>query len=70
MYDLLTTTELTVLQSMLFEATEAAYLLVDAKEADPSWFGRYHPYHQDLGNLFIEAGMELLERLDEDAKVA
>jgi hypothetical protein len=70
MYNLLTTKELTVLHSMLFEATEVAFLAVSAPNEDPAWFARYRLFHRELGNLFIEAGTELLLRLDEDVKAA
>jgi hypothetical protein len=70
MYNLLTTKELTTLQSMLFEATEAAFQAVTAKNEDPAWFARYRPLHRELGNLFIEAATELLLRVDQDVKAA
>jgi hypothetical protein len=70
MYNLLTTKELTALQSALFEATEAAFRAVTAENDDPTWFARYRPFHRELGNLFIEVGTELLLRLDEDVKAA
>lgn len=70
MYDLLTTKELTLLQSMLFEATEDTFHAVTVKSRNPAWLVRYRPFHQELGNLFIEAGTELLFRLDQDAMAA
>jgi hypothetical protein len=65
MYDLLTTKELTVLQSMLFEGTEEAYGAVCAGYDAPTWTAQYYPVHGELGQLFIEAGTELLLRLDQ-----
>jgi hypothetical protein len=70
MYDLLTTAELTVLQSMLYEATEDAFGASSAVNGRPGWAAYYSPVHQELGSLFIEAGTELLQRLDQAAKVA
>jgi hypothetical protein len=70
MYDLLTTTELTVLQSMLFEGTENAYRVASVREANPRWTANYRPVHVELGNLFIEAGTELLLRLDQQVRAA
>jgi hypothetical protein len=68
MYDPLTTTQLTVLQKMLFEAVEEAYRLINVQDGDPTWMERYHPMHQELGHLFIEAGEELLVRLNRSSK--
>jgi hypothetical protein len=70
MYDLLTTTELTVLQSMLFEGTEDAYRLAGIQDGNPGWMEHYRPVHTELGNLFIEAGTELLQRLDQQLQAA
>ncbi len=70
MYDLLTTSELTVLQSMLFEGTEETYRLACTGSAGPGRAKRYCPVHRELGHLFIEAGTELLLRLDQQIKVA
>lgn len=69
MYNLLTTKELTLLEGMLFKATEDAFLAVTAKNGDPAWFARYRPFHRELGNLFIEVGAELLLRLDQDKDI-
>ena len=70
MYHSLTTTELTVLQDMLFAAVEEAYRVVNLKEGNAAWFERYRPMHRELGYLFIEAGEELLARLDQYVKAA
>ena len=70
MYELLTTTELTVLQSMLFEGTEDAYRVACIPDGNPGWVAHYRPLHLDLGNLFIEAGTELLLRLDQQVRAA
>ena len=70
MYDLLTTKELTVLQSMLFEGTEDTYRLARLQEADPRSMEFYRSVHAELANLFIEAGTELLQRLDQQVWAA
>ena len=70
MYELLSTTELNVLQSMLFEGTEDAYRLASIKDGNPGWVAHYRPVHRELGQLFIEAGTELLERLDHQVQAA
>ena len=70
MYHSLTTTELTVLQDMLFAAVEEAYRVVNLKEGDSVWFEHYRPMHRELGYVFIEAGEELLARLDRYVKAA
>jgi hypothetical protein len=64
MYDLLTTDELTMLQRMLYDGTEEAYKVTRSRDEEPDWPGRYRPVHRELGHLFIEAGTELVERLD------
>lgn len=64
MYDTLTTSELTVLQSMLFEGTEEAYRLARIEGDAPGGTRYYRRVHSELGHLFIEAGTELLMRLD------
>lgn len=70
MYDLLTMKELALLQSMLFEATEDAFNTVTAKNGNPAWFVRYRPFHRELGDLFIEAGTELMFRLNQGTRAA
>ena len=70
MYDALTTSELTVLQSMLFEGTEDAFRIACLQDGEPNWTGQYRPVHRELGHLFIEAGTELLLRLDLQVKAA
>src|SRR5487761_1583896 len=70
MYDLLTTTELTVLQSMLFEGTEEACRTAALKGDDPDWVEQYRPTHREIAHLFIEAGTELIRRLDQQLKAA
>lgn len=70
MYDSLTTPELNELQGMLFGAVEEAYWVINAEEGNRAWLERYHPMHQELGNLFIEAGEELLGRLGQLVKAA
>jgi hypothetical protein len=63
MYDSLNTTELTVLQDMLYTATEKAYQLAHAASADQARLG----HHAEIARLFLEAGQELLDRLDQAA---
>lgn len=70
MYDALTMTELTVLQRMLYEGTDEAYKVACGGDEAPGWTEQYRPVHRELGHLFIEAGTELVERLDEQVKVA
>jgi hypothetical protein len=70
MYDLLTTAELTVLQSMLYEGTEEAYFVADVKRDDPDWTDHYRPAHRDIALLFIEAATELVNRLDQQSLAA
>jgi hypothetical protein len=65
MYHALTTRELTILKRMLYEATENAYQLVGFKHGCPEWINRYGPVHLEIGHLFIEAGTELLQRLNQ-----
>jgi hypothetical protein len=64
MYDLLTTRELTVLQNALFAAAEEAYWIVNAQDGDNTCFESYRLMHREIAHLFIEAGVELLIRLD------
>lgn len=65
MYDSFTTTELTMLQDVLFRAVEEAYWIINVEDSDPGCFERYHPVHRELAHLYIEAGEELLARLDQ-----
>jgi hypothetical protein len=70
MYELLTMTELNVLQSMLFEGAEDAFRLASVRDGNPGWVEHYRPVHHEVGYLFIEAGTELLERLDQQVRAA
>jgi hypothetical protein len=70
MYDMLTIGELIVLQSVLFEGTEDAYRIADPRQLGQPQAGPYREVHNELGNLFIEAGTELLHRLDQRARAA
>ncbi|MGD0602530.1 MAG: hypothetical protein ABSA53_02885 [Streptosporangiaceae bacterium] len=64
MYDSLTFGELTALQDMLYEGTEKAYRVASFGYSEPSQFDHYRLVHLDIGRLFIEAGTELLRRID------
>jgi hypothetical protein len=64
MYDALTFCELTVLQNMLYEGTEEAYRVASRERSDPHRFYHYRLAHMEIGRLFIEAGTELLYRID------
>jgi hypothetical protein len=64
MYDALTMSELCVLQSMLYEGTEDAFRVAHLNRSDPAWFGYYRPVHREVAVLFIDAGTELVARLD------
>jgi hypothetical protein len=70
MYELLTSAELNVLQSMLYEGTEDAFRLASIRDGNPGWVVHYRPVHSELGHLFIEAGTELLIRLDHQVQAA
>ena len=70
MYDLLTTAELTVLQSMLYEGTEDAFRVAGLYGRDPCLLQQFRPMHQEVAHLFIEAGLELVVRLDREVRVA
>jgi|HubBroStandDraft_2_1064218.scaffolds.fasta_scaffold1230705_1 hypothetical protein len=70
MYDLLTTTELTELQNVLYEATEQAYYIATCKPDDPYWTGLYRPFHREIALLFLDVGGELVRRLDQQILVA
>ena len=65
MYGSLTMTELTRLQDVLFGATEATYGIVNVQDGDDTVLLRYRPVHRELALLFIEAGEELVMRLDQ-----
>jgi hypothetical protein len=64
MYDALTFGELCVLQSMLYEGTEEAFRVANLERSDSRWFNHYRLSHMEIGRLFIEAGTELLHRID------
>lgn len=70
MYDLLTTGELIVLQNMLYRGTKAAYRTARLKGRDPAWFEDYRPVHTEVAHIFIEAGTELVRRLDRSVKAS
>ena len=70
MYDALTTKELTVLQSLLYEGTEKSYLVAELGRENADYLARYRSVHHEVGGLFIEAGMELLGRLGEFSHAA
>jgi hypothetical protein len=63
MYEQLSTHELTTLQGKLYAAPEKAYSLGIATAGRASWSACYQPFYMELGNLFIQAGGELLLRL-------
>jgi hypothetical protein len=64
MYDALTLRELAVLQELLYEGSEEAFRVTSSRGSDQDWFDHYRPLHSEIGHLFIEAGTELLERID------
>jgi hypothetical protein len=64
MYDALGPAELAVLQDMLFTATEKAYRLANLTPGRADWLDRYRPVHAEFARLFLEAGHELVGRLD------
>jgi|GEM_PF-5731504 hypothetical protein len=66
MFDILTTRELTVLQSMFYEGTQKVYEIADGNRANASRFGFYRSAHREVGYLFLEVGTELLKRLDKE----
>jgi hypothetical protein len=70
MFDTLTTTELTVLQGMLYEGTTESYRVTRLGLQNAGWFAAYRPVHSEIGQLFIEAGTELVGRLDQHIKAA
>lgn len=63
-YDELVVCELTILQRLLYEGTEDAYRLARLRNASEDWTDRYRALHRELGLLFIEAGTELISRID------
>jgi hypothetical protein len=64
MYDTLSTKELTALQEMLYTATEEAYWTASLGPGNRAWLARYRPVHTEIARLFLEAGEELIDRLD------
>jgi hypothetical protein len=64
MYDNLSSCELMRLQSMLCEGTEDAFRLASLQSVAKDWTDRYRQLHRDLAMLFIEAGTELIFRID------
>jgi hypothetical protein len=64
MYGPLTTAELAVLKSVLFEGSEEAYRVACVSRTDPGWAEHRQPVHRELAQLFMEAGTELFLRLD------
>jgi hypothetical protein len=70
MYDQLTTEELTVLQNVLYSGTEEAYKVVEVGSDYPDWLEYYRQVHREVGHLFIEAGTELISRLDRCIRAA
>jgi hypothetical protein len=70
MYEVLTTKELAVLQSMLYEAVEEVFRTINVMDGQPVWAELYRPLHWELGHLFIEAGTELVQRLDQHVPAA
>lgn len=70
MYDLLTTAELKVLQSMLYEGAEEAYRLVASSRDFPRQYPEFRATHREIALEFIEAGTELLKRLDQRLEAA
>jgi hypothetical protein len=57
-YDALTDTELTILQDMLYTATEKAF-----QAGNPE-------FHADMASIFLDAGYTLLDRLGGDYAAA
>lgn len=70
MYEDLSMTELTVLQETLYTATEEAYWTIGLGPGNRDWLARYRPVHTEVARLFLEAGEELLVRLDESQERA
>jgi hypothetical protein len=63
-YDMLDTRELTVLQSMLYEATEEAFRIVCEDDLKLDSAQDYRAIHWEIAHLFIGAATELVDRLD------
>ncbi len=64
MYSALSARELAVLQNMLYTATERTYRLANLARDSEGRLGTYRPVHGEVARLFLEAGQELLDRLD------
>lgn len=64
MYGALSNTELTVLQDMFYTATEKTYRLANLAGDTEGVTYRYRPVHAEIARLFLEAGQELIFRLD------
>ncbi|HEX6527794.1 MAG TPA: hypothetical protein VF070_48410 [Streptosporangiaceae bacterium] len=64
MYEMLSTRELTVLQSMLFEGAGDLHKLADLKRDDAGYAAPCRSAYREIAHLFIEAGTELIGRLD------
>ena len=70
MYSMLSTRELTVLQSMLYEATEEAFRVVGENGLELDSAEGYRATHREIAHLFIRAATELVGRLDHAARAA
>jgi hypothetical protein len=70
MYDMITTSELIVLQNMLFESAEGLYRVAGLTSDDLELAALYRATHKEIAHLFIEAGSELIVRLDEQLQAA
>lgn len=70
MYDLLTTGELAVLQSMLYESAEDMYRVTELNLDAPVGATLYRPAHREIALLFIEAATELVSRIEPDMLAA
>lgn len=64
MYEALTLNELNTLQSMLYEGTQIARDVAEDESADADCFRRYAQVHAEVGRMFIDAGTELVGRID------
>lgn len=64
MYYMLTTSELTTLQDMLFEGTERAFWIASQDCLDPNSTKRLRATHKEVAHLFIEAATELATLFD------
>jgi len=54
---------------MLYTATERAYCVLNLAPVNHGWLARYWPVHAEIAWLFLEAGEELLDRLDNSHKM-